>query len=64
MITLPENIDSKFRFIIIAAERAKQLQGNARPRIATKSTKPTYIAMQEVLHGLVRYEVLKEERPS
>ena len=41
MHKIPESIGSKFRFIIIAAERAKQLQNNAKPKIRTKSTKPT-----------------------
>ena len=58
MLKIPENVGSKYRFIIIAAERAKQLQNNAKPKLKTKSTKPAYIAMREVEDGLVRFEVL------
>ena len=62
MIKVPENIGSKYRFIIIAAERAKQLQNNAKAKIKTKSTKPSFIAMREVEDGLVGFEILKAEQ--
>jgi DNA-directed RNA polymerase omega subunit len=64
MQKIPENIGSKYRFIIIAAERAKQLQSNARPKIKTKSTKPSYIAMREVEQGLVSFEITLPEPPN
>jgi DNA-directed RNA polymerase subunit omega len=64
MQKIPENIGSKYRFIIIAAERAKQLQNNARPKIKTKSTKPSYIAMREVEQGLVKFEITLPEPPN
>jgi DNA-directed RNA polymerase subunit omega len=64
MQQIPEDIGSKYRFIIIAAERAKQLQNNARPKIKTKSTKPSYIAMRELEQGLVSYEIVPLEPPN
>ncbi len=63
MKKIPENIGSKYRYIIIAAERAKQLQNNAKPKIKTKSTKPAYIAMKEVQEGLISFEIVKIEHP-
>ena len=57
MQKLPERIGSKYRFIIIAAERAKQLQNNAKPKIKTKSTKPAYIAMRELEEDLLSFEL-------
>jgi DNA-directed RNA polymerase subunit omega len=62
MLKIPEDIGSKYRFIIIAAERAKQLQNNARPKLKTKSTKPAFIAMRELEEGLVHYEILPIDR--
>jgi DNA-directed RNA polymerase subunit omega len=62
MLKIPEDIGSKYRFIIIAAERAKQLQNNARPKLKTRSTKPAFIAMRELEEGLVKYEVLPIEQ--
>ena len=64
MQKIPENVGSKYRFIIIAAERAKQLQNNARPKIKTKSTKPAHIAMKELEQGLVSFEIVPQtEQP-
>ena len=40
MQKIPESIGSKYRFIIVAAERAKQLQNNAKPKIKTKPVEP------------------------
>ena len=62
MQKIPENIGSKYRFIIIAAERAKQLQNNAKPKIKTKSTKPAHVAMREVEQGLINFEIPAAEQ--
>jgi DNA-directed RNA polymerase subunit omega len=62
MPKIPDAIGSKYRFIIIAAERAKQLQNNAKPKIKTKSTKPAHIAMKELEEGLISFEVLPVEQ--
>lgn len=55
---VPQNIDSKFRFILIAAKRARQLQSGARPLVQAPTRKPTKVACQEVEAGLVPYELL------
>lgn len=56
-LILPKDIDSKFRFITVAAQRAKQLQNGAKPRVEGKSRKPTRVAMREVLAGAISWEV-------
>lgn len=61
-LILPREVDSKFRFITVAAQRAKQLQNGAKARVEVKSRKPTRVAMQEVLANAVSWE-LKEEPP-
>ena len=33
IIKIPKEFDSKFRFIVVAAERAKQIQGGAPPKM-------------------------------
>jgi DNA-directed RNA polymerase subunit omega len=55
-IHLPE-IDSKYRLIILAAKRSKQLQRGARPRIEIDPTKhkPTRIALEEVIQGTIPF---------
>ena len=47
---------STYRFIIVAAKRARQLQGGARSFLPTTSRKPTVTALEEVRRGLVKYE--------
>ena len=59
-LVLPRDVDSKFRFITVAAQRAKQIQNGAKPRVETRSRKSTRIAMQEVLAGAVSWEVREE----
>ncbi len=58
---LPDHFDSKFRFILVAAERAKQLQNGAPAKLDLKSRKPSFVATREVEEGLVAYEILEEE---
>ncbi len=52
------NIDSKYRFIILAAKRAKQLLRGAKPKIQGKSKNLIRIAQQEVRAGLIEYEII------
>jgi DNA-directed RNA polymerase subunit omega len=47
---------SAYRFIIVAAKRARQLQNGARSFLPTTSKKPTVAAMEEVRRGLVQYD--------
>ena len=60
-VPLNKDMDSKFRFITVAAQRAKQIQAGAKPRVEAKSRKPTRVAMQEVQAGAVSWELLAEK---
>ena len=51
-------IDSKYRKILIAAKRSKQLHKGARARVQVANTKPTRIALEEVTRGLVDFEII------
>ena len=55
--TPPPEIDSKYRLIILAAKRSKQLQRGARPRIEIDATKHkfTRIALEEVIQGTIHF---------
>jgi len=60
-----QEIDSKYRLIILAAKRSKQLQRGARPRIDIDPTKHkfTRIALEEVIQGKVPfYHTIDGER--
>jgi DNA-directed RNA polymerase subunit omega len=52
-----QEVDSKYRLIILAAKRSKQLQRGARPRIDidTLKHKNTRIALEEVMRGRVNF---------
>jgi DNA-directed RNA polymerase subunit omega len=54
---LPRDVDSKFRFITVAAQRAKQLQSGAKPRVDSRSRKPTRIAVEETIANTVSWEL-------
>ncbi len=66
---LEHGFDSNFRYVIVAARRARQLQGGSHPLIASSSSKASKIAQHEISAGLVahvRHEtpVLKPEIPA
>jgi len=52
-------IDSKYRKIILAAQRSKQLQRGANPRVDMdpRKSKSTRIAMRELDEGKVDFEI-------
>jgi DNA-directed RNA polymerase subunit omega len=52
------DFDSKFRFVIVAAKRAKQLLKGSKPKIKSKSKNLIRIAQEEVLAGLVEYDIV------
>ena len=55
---IPQNLDSKFRFILVAARRARQLQGGAKPMVQAPSKRSTRVAQQEVGAGLVPIQMI------
>ncbi len=68
MYAIPDDVDaSTYRFIIVAAKRARQLQGGQRSVLPAANKKPTVLSMEEVRRGLVPYsdpsreEALPEE---
>ncbi|HUE51463.1 MAG TPA: DNA-directed RNA polymerase subunit omega [Terriglobales bacterium] len=52
---LMEGFDSNYRYILVAARRARQLQGGAPPVIETHSRKPCRIAQDEIKAGKVKW---------
>jgi DNA-directed RNA polymerase subunit omega len=55
-------VDSKYRLIILAAKRSKQLQRGATPRIDidAQKHKPTRIALEEVMRGRVGFDIKQD----
>jgi len=54
---LIEGFDSNYRYILVAARRARQLQSGAPPVVQTASRKPCRIAQDEIRAGKVKWEV-------
>jgi DNA-directed RNA polymerase subunit omega len=56
-------VDSKYRMIILAAKRSKQLQRGATPRIEIdpQKHKPTRIALEEVMRGRVHFDIRQKD---
>jgi DNA-directed RNA polymerase subunit omega len=61
--TETQQIDSKYRLIILAAKRSKQLQRGAHPRIDIDALKHknTRVALEEVMRGRVKFTVKKQD---
>jgi DNA-directed RNA polymerase subunit K/omega len=53
------DLDSKFRFVILASKRAKQLLQGAKPKIKSKSKNLIQVAQKEVKQRLIDYEIVQ-----
>ncbi len=55
-------VDSKYRMILIAAQRSKQLQRGAKSRVSIDSNKhkTTRIALEEVKHKKIDFKITEE----
>jgi DNA-directed RNA polymerase subunit omega len=54
---LMEGFDSNYRYILVAARRARQIQSGAPPVVDTDSRKPCRIAQDEIRAGKVKWEI-------
>jgi DNA-directed RNA polymerase omega subunit len=67
IISLPvvfdnKKIDSKYRLVTIASQRAKELAFGAKPRIPVKARKITSIAIEETVSNALEYLTGEEAR--
>ena len=54
---LMEHVDNKYRLVIVAAKRSKQLNRGAAPLVQPRGVKPTYQALEEIATGKLGFEV-------
>jgi DNA-directed RNA polymerase subunit omega len=52
-----QGFDSKYRYILVAARRARQLQSGAPALVKTSSRKASKVAQDEIQAGLVKHVV-------
>jgi DNA-directed RNA polymerase omega subunit len=57
LIQIPDNVDSKYRFVILSALRARQIQSGSLPLIKEPSHKATQLARKELQQGLVKFRI-------
>ena len=56
MLAIPGDPEqSVYRFITVAARRARQLQAGARPKVPVLSRKMTRVAVDETRRGLIQF---------
>lgn len=55
-------VDSRFRLVILATERARKLMSGAKPAISTGYIKPTTVALEELAECDIKYITGKEAR--
>ncbi len=54
--------DSNYRFILVAAKRARQLQSGAKPQVDSASRKACRIAQDEIMAGKVKWDIPPYEK--
>ncbi|MGH9520758.1 MAG: DNA-directed RNA polymerase subunit omega [Terriglobales bacterium] len=53
-----EDVPSRYQFVHVVARRARKLQSGVRPLVNPNSRKPTRIAQQEAMAGLLDFTLL------
>jgi DNA-directed RNA polymerase subunit omega len=61
---LMEGFDSNYRYVLVAARRARQISGGAPPLVNTNARKPCRIAQDEIAAGKVQYIVKSKADPA
>ncbi len=56
MQQIPEKIDSKFRFVLLASQRAEQMMRGAQSKIDKPGLKNTTAAMEEIMEEAVAWD--------
>jgi DNA-directed RNA polymerase subunit omega len=53
---IKQGFDSNYRYVLVAARRARQLQNGSQPLVSTHSSKACRVAQDELDAGLVGYQ--------
>lgn len=57
MQDLPEGVESRFRYVMLVSKRAEQLIQGAAPKLKTKHSKATRVAMEEVNRQQINWQL-------
>lgn len=58
-----EIVENKYRKVLIATQRAKQIRRGAHPLVNLPGAKPIRVALEEVDQGLIAFEIEPEVKP-
>ena len=61
---LMDGFDSTYRYVLVAARRARQLSTGAPPLVNTNARKPCRIAQEEIAAGKIQYITKANTSPS
>jgi len=61
-MSIEKEYDSNFRYVLVAARRARQLQNGAEPMVPSRSRKACRVAQEEIAAGKITY-VKTEDAP-
>lgn len=61
-MSIEKEYDSNFRYVLVAARRARQLQNGAEPMVPSRSRKACRVAQEEIAAGKIAY-VRTEDAP-
>jgi DNA-directed RNA polymerase subunit omega len=62
-MSIERDYDSNFRYVLVAARRARQLQNGAEPLVSSHSRKACRVAQEEIAAGKIAY-VKPEDVPT
>lgn len=62
-MSIEREYDSNFRYVLVAARRARQLQNGAEPLVPSHSSKACKVAQDEIAAGKIAY-VRVEDKPA
>lgn len=54
-MSIEHEYDSNFRYVLVAARRARQLQNGAEPLVPSRSRKACRVAQEEIAAGKINY---------
>jgi DNA-directed RNA polymerase subunit omega len=60
---LKDGFDSNYRYVLVAARRARQISSGAPPLVATSARKACKIAQEEIEAGKIQYTIKTAPAP-
>ena len=56
-----ERVDNRFRLVLIATRRARQISAGSAPLVREDNDKPTVLALREIAAGMIDARILDED---